>query len=119
MYQLARKINTAQMQQITYNEYLPSLGIELPIYDGFDETIDPRISNEFATLAFRMGHSQITEQTLRLNDIYHEHWSGHRNLSEGFWDPSEMINTGGIGPTLRGAAWATCKQLMISTQFMI
>ena len=54
-----------------------------------------------------MGHSQITEQTLRLNDIYEEHWSGHRNLSDGFWNPTEMINTGGIGPTLRGAAWAT------------
>lgn len=107
IYQLARKINNAQMQRITYSEYLPSLGIELADYEGFDETIDPRISNEFATLAFRMGHSQITEQTLRLNDIFLEHWSGHRNLSDGFWNPTEMINTGGIGPTLRGAAWAT------------
>ncbi len=107
IYQLARKINNAQMQRITYSEYLPSLGIELPDYEGFNEAIDPRISNEFATLAFRMGHSQITEQTLRLNDIFEEHWSGHRNLSDGFWNPTEMINTGGIGPTLRGAAWAT------------
>ena len=107
IYQLARKINTAQIQQITYNEYLPSLGIYLPQYEGFNDTIDPRISNEFATLAFRMGHSQITEQTLRLDEFYEEHWAGHRNLSEGFWNPTEMINSGGIGPTLRGAAWAT------------
>ena len=107
IYQLARKINTAQMQRITYNEYLPSLGIELPAYTGFIDSIDPRISNEFATLAFRMGHSQITEQTIRLNGLFEEHWSGHRNLSDGFWSPSEMIRTGGIGPVLQGAAWAT------------
>ena len=107
VYQIARKINTAQVQSITYNEYIPSLGIVLPAYSGFNNSTDPRISNEFATLAFRMGHSQITEQTLRLDNQFDEHWAGHRNLSDGFWNPSEMIATGGVGPVLRGAAWAT------------
>ncbi len=107
IYQIARKINTAQMQKITYEEYLPSLGIHLPNYSGFINTTDPSISNEFATLAFRMGHSQITEQTMRLNIGREVHWAGNRNLSEGFWNPTEMIETGGIGPILRGAAYAT------------
>ena len=30
IFEIARKINTAQMQYITYYEYLPSLGINLP-----------------------------------------------------------------------------------------
>ena len=68
--EIARKINTAQMQYITYYEYLPSLGINLPEYQGFDENIDPRISNGFATIAFRMGHSQITNLTVRLGPGY-------------------------------------------------
>ena len=107
IYQIARKINTAQMQKITYDEYLPSLGIELANYSGFINSTDPRISNEFATLAFRMGHSQITEQTMRLDLDRKVHSAGHRNLSDGFWNPSEMIETGGVGPILLGAAWAT------------
>ena len=104
IYQIARKINTAQMQYITYFEYLPSLGINLPQYAGFNETIDPRISNEFSALAFRMGHSQINDISPRLGFDYDSSEYESLLLSEGFWDPSRMIREGGIEPILRGAA---------------
>jgi hypothetical protein len=104
IYQIARKINTAQMQFITYFEYLPSLGINLPQYMGFNATLDPRISNEFSALAFRMGHSQINDISLRLGTDYDLKEYQPILLSEGFWLPSKMISEGGIEPTLRGAA---------------
>ena len=104
IYQIARKINTAQMQYITYFEYLPSLGINLPLYSGFDSTIDPRVTNEFSALAFRMGHSQINDVTLRLGTDYDAKEYDSILLSDGFWLPSNMITDGGIEPVLRGAA---------------
>ena len=104
IYQIARKINTAQIQYITYFEYLPSLGINLPQYSGFDPTVDPRISNEFSALAFRMGHSQINDISVRLGFDYEPGNYTQILLSDGFWDPSSMIQEGGIEPILRGAA---------------
>ena len=108
IYQLARKINTAQMQYITYYEYLPSLGVNLPIYLGFDSQVDPRISNSFAVIAFRMGHSQITDSTLRLGDEYqYLEYYGNISMADGFWNPDRLNLEGGIAPIFRGAAMTT------------
>jgi hypothetical protein len=57
-FQIARRVIGAQQQYITYNEYLPSLGLTLDTYQGYDATEDPRITNEFATVGFR-AHSMI------------------------------------------------------------
>jgi peroxidase len=71
LYQVARRILIAQMQHITYNEWLPiiigratmqELGL-LPLQRGFsddyDEYLNPNILNEFSAAAFRFGHSLI------------------------------------------------------------
>ena len=71
LYQEAKRILTAEMQHITYNEWLPIvLGPEymaeldiLPLDHGYssnyDEKINPTILNSFATAAFRFGHTLI------------------------------------------------------------
>ena len=67
LYQEARRITTAEYQHIVYNEWLPIiLGNEFmtsfglwPLTKGFStdyrDDFDPRITNEFATAAFRYG----------------------------------------------------------------
>ncbi len=57
-FQIARRVVGALQQYITYTEFLPSLGVDLANYDGYDSTVDPSITNEFATVGYR-AHSQI------------------------------------------------------------
>ncbi len=64
IYQLARKIVGAEVQTITYNEFLPALlgpwAPSLKEYRGWDPGVDPSIANEFSTAAFRFGHSMLS-----------------------------------------------------------
>lgn len=64
IYQLARKIVGAELQIITYNEFLPALlgtmAPSLADYVGFDAAINPGIANEFSTSAYRFGHSMLS-----------------------------------------------------------
>jgi hypothetical protein len=57
-FQLARRVVGAEIQWITYNEFLPTLGVRLPAYRGYDPTVNPTLTNEFATVGFR-AHSMV------------------------------------------------------------
>ena len=57
-FQIARKVVIAEQQYITYNEFLPSLGVELDSYQGYDPNVNPSITNEFATVGYR-AHSMV------------------------------------------------------------
>ena len=57
-FQIARAVVIAEQQYITYNEFLPAMGVTLPTYQGYDEYLDPSLSHEFATVGYR-AHSQI------------------------------------------------------------
>jgi len=57
-FQIARRIVIAEQQYITYEEFLPAMGVYLPPYEGYDPTINATLSNEFATVGFR-AHSFI------------------------------------------------------------
>ncbi|MFO0904008.1 MAG: peroxidase family protein [Pirellulales bacterium] len=61
LYQEARRIVTAEVQAITYNEFIPALvgANALKPYQGYRANVNPGISNEFATAAFRLGHSLL------------------------------------------------------------
>jgi Animal haem peroxidase len=57
-FQLARRIVGAEEQYVTYNEFLPAMGVPLPAYAGYKPTVDATLSTEFATVGYR-AHSQI------------------------------------------------------------
>jgi hypothetical protein len=57
-FQIARRIVIAEQQYITYNEFLPAMGITLPRYNGYNSSVNTGLTNEFATVGYR-SHSQI------------------------------------------------------------
>ncbi len=67
VYQRARRVLIAEMQNIVYSEFLPAVlgrgvtGQHLDVGRGteYRSDIDPSIVNSFATAAFRFGHSLI------------------------------------------------------------
>jgi hypothetical protein len=57
-FQIARRVVGAEQQFITYNEFLPALGVQLPSYRGYNPFVNPTLSNEFAVVGYR-AHSMI------------------------------------------------------------
>jgi hypothetical protein len=57
-FQIARRVVGAEAQYITYNEFLPALGVRLDQYRGYSAGVNPALSNEFAVVGYR-AHSMI------------------------------------------------------------
>ncbi len=57
-FQIARRMVGAEIQYITYTQFLPALGVRLEPYRGYDPTVNPGLSNEFAVVGYR-AHSMI------------------------------------------------------------
>ena len=103
IYQVARTIVAAEMQAITFREFLPTLlGPQaLRPYRGYQPEVDPSIANEFATAAYRFGHTMLSPQLLRMQADGTPHPAGHLPLAQAFFSPQEII-AHGIDPLLRG-----------------
>ncbi len=57
-FQIARRVVGAELQFITYNEFLPAMGVKLSRYDGYDPRVNASLGNEFAVVGYR-AHSMI------------------------------------------------------------
>lgn len=104
IYQRARKIVGAEIQKVTYDEFLPALGVTLDPYAGYDATVNPNISTEFSTAGFRIGHTLISSNLPRLNEDGTPTEDGELSLAEAFFRTEPITEEGGIGPLLRGLA---------------
>ncbi|MEI7914763.1 MAG: peroxidase family protein [Mycobacteriaceae bacterium] len=62
LYNQARAIVTAEIEHITYSEFLPHLvgANAIAPYTGYKPTADARLTEEFAGAAFRLGHSIVS-----------------------------------------------------------
>jgi peroxidase len=105
LFQAARTRVEALVQAITYNEYLPMLVGEnaLSEYRGYDSSVNPGISIEFATAVFRLGHSQVSPEIQRLLENGQTIEAGNLALRDAFGaSPAAIAANGGIDPILRG-----------------
>ncbi|XP_068205835.1 lactoperoxidase-like isoform X2 [Palaemon carinicauda] len=80
LFQESRRIVIAELQHVTYTEFLPiilgtvlteTLGLSTLSLDqyttDYDDTLDASIANSFSTAAYRYGHSQIADFIQRIN----------------------------------------------------
>ena len=73
LYNETRRIVVALYQHIVFNDWLPVITGDNSLkplttrayYSGYDSSINPAISSEFATAAFRFGHSLIRHRLNR------------------------------------------------------
>jgi peroxidase len=112
IYQEARRMVGAEIQAITYREFLPAvLGPgALPEYTGYDSSVNPQLSNEFSGAAFRVGHTMLPRELLRLNEDGSTIGDGNLALRDAFFAPDEISNVG-IEPYLRGLAAQTEQEI--------
>ena len=111
IYQKARQLVGAEMQVITYREYIPALLGEnaLSDYDGYQDDVDASIMNSFSAAAYRYGHSALSPTMLRLDAEGDEIDAGHLALRDAFFRPTRITEEGGIDPILRGLSKQICQ----------
>lgn len=104
LYQYARSIVIAEMQKITYDEFLPALlgSNAIPTYRGYQEDVNPTITIEFSTAAYRFGHSMLGDNVGFLDNNGNE-IRDPIELHESFFYPP-IISQTGIDPVLKNLA---------------
>ena len=104
LYQSAREKNIAAYQKIIFNEWLPVMGVNLPEYAGYNPILNPQIFNEFSAAAFRLGHTLINSNIIRMDNLGEEIKSGNITLRDAFFNPFAVELAGGIDVYLKGMA---------------
>lgn len=104
LYQEAKVLVEAQIQSITYNEFLPHLlgPNALENYSGYDNQIDPQIANVFATAAYRLGHTMLSNTITRLEENGEDYIHGDLALRDAFFQPTQLLTEGNIEAIFRG-----------------
>jgi hypothetical protein len=103
IYQAARKEVGALIEAITYQEFLPALGIILRPYSGYQNNARPDITNTFATAAYRLGHTMVSDDVVLADNNCGEVGPGEMDLLDVFWNP-QLVVTYGIDIFLKGAS---------------
>ncbi|XP_071451651.1 salivary peroxidase/catechol oxidase-like [Hetaerina americana] len=123
LFQEARRIVAAEMQHITYNEFLPIiLGKEYmdkfqltPLVTSggnhtrlYDADLNAGITNVFATAAFRFGHSLIQgniQSFTKFGTVKHS-----LQLSKNQFSPFTLYEEGAVDDFVRGLSTQTCQR---------
>ncbi len=107
-FQLARKLVGAEMQIITYREFLPALlgnGQTTPKAEGYQYSsgLTAAVTNAFAHAAYRFGHSAVSSTMNLVDDLGSD--VGDLPLRSAFFNPTLLSSDPGLlDDLLRGAA---------------
>lgn len=114
VFQRARVMVEAEIQAITFYEWLPMLlgrTYAPGAYHGYNASLSPAIWNEFATAAFRIGHSLVSIPFPRMDTSGRIMCEGNMTLRETFNAPWLLMNGGGMEPILAGLSHVPAQRL--------
>lgn len=115
LFQAARKIVIAELQHITYDEFLPALlgnARGVGPYQGYNPRLDASVSAAFSTAAYRIGHTLLSPQILRLQDNGQPQPEGPLMLRNAFFSSAPpLVQAHGIESFLRGVAAQKSQEL--------
>ncbi|XP_026330250.1 peroxidasin homolog isoform X2 [Hyposmocoma kahamanoa] len=112
LYQEARRINIAEIQHITYNEFLPILlgkdvmdkfGLVLQkegYWDGYDPNVNPDVIDAFAAAAYRFGHSLLPTAVERWSKAHK--FIASKRLSDLIRRPYDLYRAGVLDEYVMG-----------------
>jgi peroxidase len=112
LYQQARAITTAEIANITYNEFLPHLlgKNALAAYKGYNPKVNPTITEEFEGAAYRFGHSIVSDGIDSVSNAGAT--TSAQLLKDVFFEtPSAFVAAGGPNGLLRHLADDTANPL--------
>jgi hypothetical protein len=103
IYQRARAFVGAEIQSITYRDWIPILlgPNSLTTYTGYNSSVDPRVSLAFSTAGFRVGHTFLPPVISRLDGRNRS--IGDVSLNQALFQPQQITHSG-LEPFLRGLA---------------
>ncbi|XP_078034406.1 uncharacterized protein LOC144468658 [Augochlora pura] len=113
LFQQSRRIISGMLQHITYNEFLPRIlgwnavtlyGLKLlpqGYYKEYSPTCNPSVLTEFATAAYRIGHSLLRPHLPRMDRSY-QNVEPAILLRDGFFDPDAIYRQSMIDEMIRG-----------------
>ncbi|MEM7234487.1 MAG: peroxidase family protein, partial [Planctomycetota bacterium] len=112
IYERARRIVGAEMQVVTYREFLPLVLGQgaIPPYSGYDDQRNAGISNVFATASYRFGHTMLSDSLLRLEADGSSIEDGALPLASAFFNP-DALSDHGVEPLLRGLAGQVAQEI--------
>lgn len=113
IYQKARKEIGALIQAITYQEFLPAMGITLNNYSRYNSAVQPDILNSFATAGYRIGHTQVADLLAMRDNNCAIVGGGGVDLIDAFFNTG-LIDEFGLESFLKG--FSTHKQYETDTK---
>lgn len=119
LYQESRKIVIAEIQHITYTQWLPILigksnAEKINAQTMYRENVDPTVSNAFATAAIRFSNSLMTSELQMIEENRNSNSSVR--LQDHFNKPIDLVKPGNLDGLVRGLA--TQKSQMMDLQFI-
>lgn len=110
LYQHARKLVGGLIQSIVYNEWLPTMGVPMEQYQGYDASVNPQLTNTFTAAAFRVGHTLLNGNIRRLDASGNVIPEGNLTLRDAFFNTTVIADVG-LDPFLRGMAEQTQQRM--------
>src|SRR5215510_3146307 len=115
IFQAARRIVIAEIQHITIDEFVPALfgnAAGIGKYTGYDPKVNAGTSAVFSTAAYRVGHTLLSPQILRLDASGNSIPEGPLRLRDSFFAVvPPILQSEGIEPFLRGVAAQKSQEL--------